>query len=146
MIKEALPPRTRAGDTKLPVNGFAQVERSAFDPQIGGFQYYIAFNPNMTAEEDEVAVRIPVEVAISIGESGELADFTFELPKNCRSDEALALLLRQRNVQCVEGHVFVTFPGQSGDTVARAAGRLELDVAGRIIGMDILWTPAAPEA
>lgn len=128
------------------MNGFAQVERSAFDPQIGGFQYYIAFNPNMTAEEDEVVNRIPVEAAISIGESGELADFTFELPKNCRTDEAMSFLSRQRNVQYVEGHIFVTFPGQSGDTVARAAGRLELDVAGRIIGMDILWTPAAPEA
>lgn len=128
------------------MNGFAQVERSAFDPQIGGFQYYIAFNPNMTAEEDEVVTRVPVEVAASIGESGELADFSFEMPKACRSDDAMLFLSRQRNVQYVEGHVFVTFPGQSGDTVARAAGRLELDVAGRIIGMDILWTPAAPEA
>lgn len=125
------------------MNGFAQVERSSFDPQIGGFQYYVAFNPNMTAEEDEVQSRVPVEVAVSVGESGELADFTFELPKPCRTDDALALLLRQQNVQYVEGHIFVTFPGQSGDTVARARGRLELDAAGRIMGMDIVWTPAA---
>lgn len=128
------------------MSGFAQVERTAFDPQIGGFQYYIAFNPNMTADEDEVVMRVPVEVAASIGESGDLADFSFELPKNYRSHDAMMFLKRQRNVQYVEGHIFVSFPGQSGDTVARAAGRLELDVAGRIIGMDILWTPDAPQA
>ena len=128
------------------MNGFAQVERSGFDPQLGGFQYYVAFNPNMTAEDDEVQSRVPVEVAVSIGESGELADCTFELPKPCRSDDALSLLIRQQNVQYVEGHVFVTFPGQTGDTVARARGRLELDAAGRIMGMDIVWTPAADGA
>jgi hypothetical protein len=27
--------------------------------------------------------------------------------------------------------------------VARAAGRLELDLAGRIIGLEILWAPIA---
>jgi hypothetical protein len=32
-------------------------------------------------------------------------------------------------------------PGLNGDTVASAAGRLELDIAGRIIGMEILWSP-----
>lgn len=125
---------------------YAQVERTQFDPQIGGFQYYVAFNPNMTADDDEVQSRVAVEVAVSIGESGDLADMTFEMPKNCRSEDALSLLLRQQNVQYVGGHVFVTFPGQSGDTVARARGRLELDLAGRVIGMEILWTPAAADA
>jgi hypothetical protein len=38
--------------------------------------------------------------------------------------------------------VYISLPGLSGDTVARAVGRLEMDFTGRIVGMDILWTPS----
>ena len=41
----------------------------------------------------------------------------------------------------IEPRVYITMPELSGDVVARAAGRLELDLAGRIIGLEILWAP-----
>ncbi len=121
------------------------VERTEFDPTVG-YQYYVAFNGNGSFEEEEVHTRVPVEVAVSLCENGDLADFNFELPKYCRTDEALEFILQAENASYVESRVFVTFPGLSGDTVALAAGRLELDVTGRIIGMDILWAPSAMAA
>ncbi len=117
-----------------------QVERTEFDEQLG-YQYYVAFNANGSFEEDEVHDRIPVEVALSLCENGDLADFNFELPKLCRSDAALEFLAAAGNARYVEPRVYVTMPGLSGDTVVLAAGRLELDLAGRIIGMEILWSP-----
>lgn len=116
------------------------VERTEFDP-IAGYQYYVAFNGNGFEEED-VRARVPVEVAVSLCENGDLADFSFELPKSCRSAEALEFISRAENATYVEPRVYVAFPGLSGDTVALAAGRLELDLTGRIIGMDILWAPS----
>lgn len=116
------------------------VERTEFDEQMG-YQYYVAFNSNGTFEEDEVHDRVPVEVALSLCENGDLADFSFELPKICRSEAALEFLNESGNARYVEPRVYVTMPGLSGDTVARAAGRLELDIAGRIIGLEILWSP-----
>lgn len=117
------------------------VERTEFDPAVG-YQYYVAFNDNGTFEEDEVHARVPVEVAASLCENGDLADFSFELPKYCRTEEALEFILQAENASYIEPRVFVTFPGLNGDTVTLAAGRLELDVTGRIIGMDILWAPS----
>ncbi len=119
-----------------------QVERSEYDEQMG-YQYYVAFNSNGTFEEDEVQDRVGVEVACSFCENGDLADFSFELPKFCRSEPALEFLENEGNVRYVEPRVFITMPNLSGDTVALAAGRLELDIAGRIIGLEILWSPTA---
>lgn len=116
------------------------VERSDFDPH-AGYQYYVTFNRNGSFEEEEVKSRLPVEVAVSLCENGDLADFSFELPKSCRSQKSLDLLLQSENARVVEGRVYITMPGLSGDAVALAAGRLELDLAGRIIGMEILWAP-----
>ncbi len=116
------------------------VERTEFDEQMG-YQYYVAFNSNGTFEEDEVHDRVPVEVAISLCENGDLADFSFELPKVCRSEAALEYLQESANAQYIEPRVYITMPDLSGDTVALAAGRLELDIAGRIIGLEILWSP-----
>jgi hypothetical protein len=117
-----------------------QVERTEFDEQLG-YQYYVAFNSNGTFEEEEVHDRVPVEVAVSLCENGDLADFSFDLPKFCRSQAAREFLRESENARYVEPRVYVTMPGLSGDTVASAAGRLELDIAGRIIGMAILWSP-----
>ena len=117
-----------------------QVERTEFDEQLG-YQYYVAFNSKGTAEEDEVHYRLPVEVAISLCENGDLADFSFELPKVCRSSAALTFLNEAGNARYIEPRVYITMPELNGDTVARAAGRLELDLAGRIIGLAILWSP-----
>jgi hypothetical protein len=117
-----------------------QVERTEFDESMG-YQYYVAFNLNGTFEDEEVNERVPVEVAVSLCENGDLADFSFELPKFCRSDSALEFVNASENASYVEPRVYITIPGLCGDTVAAAAGRLELDIAGRIIGMDILWSP-----
>ena len=68
-----------------------QVERTEFDEQLG-YQYYVAFNSNGTFEEEEVHDRVPVEVAVSLCENGDLADFSFDLPKICRSEAALEFL------------------------------------------------------
>ena len=119
-----------------------QVARTEFDEQLG-YQYYVAFNSHGTAEEDEVHDRLPVEVAISLCENGDLADFSFELPKVCRSSAALTFLNEAGNARYIEPRVYITMPELNGDTVARAAGRLELDFAGRLIGLAILWSPIA---
>jgi hypothetical protein len=117
-----------------------QVERTEFDEQLG-YEYYVAFNSNGTFEEEEVHDRVPVEVAVSLCENGDLADFSFELPKICRSQAAREFLDESENARYIEPRVYVTMPGLSGDTVGSAAGRLELDIAGRIIGMEIHWSP-----
>lgn len=116
------------------------VERSEFDPQ-SGYQYYVAFNTNGTFEEEEVQSRVPVEVAVSLSENGDLADFSLELPKTLRSREAMDFICLNDNARFVHPRLYVTFPGLNGDTVALAAGRLELDLTGRIIGLEILWAP-----
>ena len=117
------------------------VQRTEFDEH-SGYQYYVAFNSNGTLEEEEVQERVPVEVAASLCENGDLADFSFEVPKTCRSETACEFLNASENARYVEPRVYVTMPGLSGDTVVAAPGRLELDFAGRIIGMEIRWSPA----
>ncbi len=121
-----------------------QVERTEFDEQLG-YQYYVAFNSLGTFEEEEVHERVSVEVAVSLCENGDLADFSFDVPKICRSEAALEFLKEAANARYIEPRVYVTMPGLSGDVVASAAGRLELDIAGRIIGMEILWSPIDSE-
>jgi hypothetical protein len=116
------------------------VERSNFDPQTG-YQYYVAFNVNGTFEEEEVQTRVPVEVAVSLSETGDLADFNFEMPKVLRNQVALDFINDSDNASYVDPRLYVSFPGMNGDAVALAAGRLELDVTGRIIGLEILWAP-----
>ena len=116
------------------------VERSDFDPQTG-YQYYVAFNVNGTFEEEEVQTRVPVEVAVSLSETGDLADFNFELPKVLRNKVALDFINDADNARYVDPRLYVSFPGLNGDAVALAAGRLELDLTGRIIGLEILWAP-----
>jgi hypothetical protein len=71
-----------------------QVDRSAFDPE-SGFEYYICFKPEVEVEGDEVRSRIPIEVAVSISETGDVADLSFVLPKMCRNDHALSFLKRR---------------------------------------------------
>ena len=116
------------------------VERSEFDPGTG-YQYYVAFNPNGTFEEDEVQTRVPVEVAVSLSETGELADFSLEVPKTLRTREAMDFIRPNANARFLEPRLYVTFPDLNGDAVTLAAGRLEVDITGRIIGLEILWAP-----
>ncbi len=117
-----------------------QVERSDFDPTVG-FQYYLYFKPHMEEDGADVRKRIPVEVAVSLSECGDIADCTFELPKVLRTDDAMAFLRRQVGVNFVPPRIFIDFPGHSGDAVIQAAANLDLDMAGRIMGMELLWTP-----
>jgi hypothetical protein len=118
-----------------------QVERADFDPAVG-FQYYLYFKPHMNEDGTaDVRQRIPVEVAISLSEAGEIADCTFELPKSLRTEDALSFLRRQQGVNYIPPRIFIDFPEHSGDAVIRASANLEVDLAGRIMGMELLWSP-----
>jgi hypothetical protein len=113
-----------------------QVDRSAFDPE-SGFEYYICFKPKTEVEGDEVQSRISVEVALSLSETGDIADLSFMLPKVCRNDLALYFLNRDPNATCVENRVYIAIPGLNGDAVLAAPATLELDHAGRIVAIEI---------
>jgi hypothetical protein len=119
-----------------------RVERAEFDP-MDGFLYYVIFKPNLEVGVEDVQMRTEVEVVISLTETGELANLSFIVPKPLRNDRALAFLRGEGPESYVEPHVFLTVPGLSGDTVVNALGRLEVDRAGRIVGMAIQWQPTA---
>src|SRR5438067_563533 len=55
----------------------------------------------------------------------------------CRTPEALALLKAEPSAQQVESRVFISIPGTSGDSVLNSTAELQLDAAGRIVGMAI---------
>lgn len=116
-----------------------QVDRDDFDLR-DGFRYYVSFKPH-ALEHDDPHARVPVDVAISVCENGDLADMSFELPKYCRTNQALAFIQQQQEAKFVSPRVFVVRPGCSGDTVISALGHLDMDLAGRIIGMEIQWAP-----
>ncbi len=132
MLKDA--PIANAG-ANMPI----QVERDEFDLH-DGFHYYVSFKPN-ALEEDDAYSRVPVEVAISVCENGDLADVTFELPKYCRDPRALTYMEQLEEVKYVKPRVFVVRPGWTGDAVVHAMAHLEMDLVGRIVGMDIHWMP-----
>lgn len=113
------------------------VERSNFSPEDGRFQYYVGLKPNTAKDELEVQTRVPVEVAVSVSENGELVDLAFEVPKKWRSELALTYLKKNEQVNYVDPRVFIAFAGASGDAVLAAPANLEIDAAGRIIGLDI---------
>lgn len=114
-----------------------RVERSAFDPEDGRCQYYVLFKPNVSKEDVEVKMRVPVEVAVSVAENGDLADVAFTLPKKYRNPQALTFIKKQETASYLDPRVFVSIPGLSGDSVIAVAANLEFDAAGRIIGLDI---------
>jgi hypothetical protein len=116
-----------------------EIEKNDFDLR-EGYRYYVSFKPN-ALEQDDPHARVPVDVAMSVCENGDLADMSFELPKYCRNNQALAYIEQQEEAQFVSPRVFVVRPGCSGDAVVSALGHLEVDLAGRIIGMEIQWLP-----
>jgi hypothetical protein len=113
-----------------------QIDRSPFDPE-SGFEYYICFKPPVEVEGDEVCSRISIEAAISLSETGDVADLSFLLPKACRNEYALSFLKRDPNAACVENRVFIALPGLNGDAVFNAPATLELDQSGRIVAIEI---------
>lgn len=117
-----------------------KVERSQFDPE-DGFLYYVSFKPHLEITTEEIRNRMPIEAAVSVSETGELADLTFVLPKICRNDQALHFIRNDQMADYIEPRVFIAVPGYSGDSVIQAPAKLDLDLAGRIVGMEIQWQP-----
>jgi len=117
-----------------------RVERAEFDPVLG-FLYYVAFKPNLEIGVDDVQMSADVEVVISLTENGDLADLTFVVPKQLRNPQALAFICGEGGGNYVEPHVFAAVKGRTGDTVLSVPGRLDIDMAGRIVGMVIQWQP-----
>lgn len=120
-----------------------RVERAEFDPE-SGFLYYVIFKPNLEVGVEDVQMRADVEVVVSLTENGDLADLTFVVPKPFRNEQALAFICSEGQGSYVEPHVFVAVPGGSGDTVVSVPGRLDVDRAGRIVGMVLQWQPTEP--
>ena len=82
-----------------------QVDRSPFDPE-SGFEYYICFKPEVEVEGDEIQSRISIEAALSLSETGDVADLSFVLPKMCRNEFSLSFLKRDPNgALCGEPHL-----------------------------------------
>src|ERR1700738_1337250 len=116
-----------------------RVARGVYNPEKERFHYYVSFKPTLdpTAAERGVEGSHSVEVAISVTEIGELADLAFTLPEPCRSRRSLEYLNRTHSATLVDEKVFITVPGLNGDSVLQGKGTLELDAAGRIMGLEI---------
>lgn len=115
------------------------VARGTFNPEKGRFHFYVAFKPTVdpTADQRGAERSFPVDVALSVTETGELADLAFELPQPCKNKDSLLFLQKTDSASVIDEKVFVTVPGLNGDSVFEATARLELDGAGRIIGLEI---------
>jgi len=85
--------------------------------------------------------RIPVDPR---GLAAVLEDVSFVVPKKYRSDQGLAFLKKQPTVNYISPRVFLAIPGSSGDSVFSAPANLEVDAAGRIVGMAGDGTLAVP--
>jgi hypothetical protein len=116
-----------------------RVARGVYNPEKERFHYYVSFKPTLDPTEEERGAdqRHPVEVALSVTETGDLADLAFSLPQPCRSQRSLEYLSRTQSASMVEEKVFITVPGENGDSVLQGKGHLELDGFGRIIGLEI---------
>lgn len=116
-----------------------RVARGVFNPEKDRFHFYVAFKPTLdpTAEERGVESSYQVDVAVSVTETGELADVAFTLPEPCRGRRCLEYVSRTYSASVVDGRLFLTIPGLNGDSVLAADGVLELDGAGKIIGIEI---------
>ena len=116
-----------------------RVARGIYNPEKDRFNYYVSFKPTLdpTAEERGTDQSYPIEVALSVTETGELADLAFSLPQPCRSRRSLEYLSRTDSATVVDERVFITVPELNGDSVLEGRGNLELDGFGRIIGLEI---------
>jgi hypothetical protein len=112
------------------------INRGDFDAERGRFPYFISFRKD-GVDDDDIRLRVPVEVSMSVSENGDLADMSFEVPKACRTQNVLALVKGQPEVQAIESRVFISVPGLNGDAVLSSAAELQFDAAGRIIGVAI---------
>ena len=109
--------------------------------QEDGFLYYVTFKPHMEVGDETVTLRVPVSAAVSVSETGDLADLTFTLPKQCRNENAVSFIRKDQASTFLAEQVLITMPGSSGDAVIQAPAKLDLDAAGRIVGIEIQWHP-----
>src|SRR5947209_18079129 len=116
-----------------------RVARGVYNPEKDRFHYYVSFKPSLdpTEEERGAEKRHPVDVALSVTETGELADLAFSLPVSCRGRRSLEFLSKTRSASLVDERVFITVPELNGDSVLQGKGTLEVDGFGRIIGLEI---------
>ncbi|MGA2991980.1 MAG: hypothetical protein ABSD88_16010 [Candidatus Korobacteraceae bacterium] len=121
-----------------------RVERSEFDIE-HGFLYYLCFKPNLALGQETISARITIQAVIWLSETSDLAELTFEIPKQCRNADALRFIRRETETKYVEPRVFITWPAMSGDAVVDLPAKLDLDFAGRIVGMTIQWVPDCPD-
>jgi hypothetical protein len=116
-----------------------RVARGVYNPEKDTFYYYVSFKPMLDPTEQERGAdqSYPVDVALSLTETGELADVAFSLPENLRSRRAMEYLGRTDSASVVNERVFITVPDLNGDCVLEGKGSLELDAFGRIMGLEI---------
>jgi hypothetical protein len=116
-----------------------RIARGVYNPEKDRFHYYVSFKPTLdpTTEERGAGQSYLINVALSVTETGELADLTFSLPENARNRRSLEYLSRTASASVVNERVFITVPDLSGDSVLEGRGNLELDGFGRIIGLEI---------
>ncbi|HKW77053.1 MAG TPA: hypothetical protein VJN64_16090 [Terriglobales bacterium] len=130
----------RLNVVKLPVAAMSlRVARGVYNPESDRFHFYVSFKPTLdpTAEERGSEAEYKIDVAVSVTETGELADLAFTLPELCRNRRCLDYISRTHSASVIDDRVFVTVPGLSGDSVLEANGILELDGAGKIMGVEI---------
>ena len=116
-----------------------RVARGVFNPEKERFHYYVSFKPTLdpTEEKRGAGVRHKINVAVSVTETGELADLAFTLPEACCNQQSLQYVTRTGSASIIEDRVFVVVPGMNGDSVLEAHGTLEMDGAGKIMGLEI---------
>jgi hypothetical protein len=117
-----------------------QVERSEFDAE-SGFFYYVSFKPDLSIAGEEISAQMTVQAVVWLSETSNLAEFAFEVPKQCRNSEALKFVCKKGAASYTEPRVFVALPGSSGEAAVDLPATLDLDFAGRIVGMEIQWVP-----
>jgi hypothetical protein len=125
---------------KLPVAAMSlRVARGVYNPESDRFHFYVSFKPTLdpTSDERGSEAEYKIDVAVSVTETGELADLAFTLPEFCRNRQCLDYISRTHSASVIDDRVFVTVPGLSGDSVLEASGILELDGAGKIMGLEI---------
>ena len=100
-----------------------RVARGVFNPEKERFHYYVSFKPTLdpTEEKRAAGVRHKIDVAVSVTETGELAD----LPLHSLNPVATSNPCNtspNRFASVVEDRVFVVVPGMNGDSVLEAHG------------------------
>ena len=81
-----------------------RVARGVYNPEKDRFHFYVSFKPTLDPTDDERGVEgsHSVEVALSVTETGELADVAFSLPEPCRSRRSLEYLNRTHSATLIE--------------------------------------------